>query len=49
MTKFAFMLTDHTVIATSDELYELYIKHITWYSDTKGTSIEAVNKIPKID
>ena len=49
MTKFAIMLTDHTVIATSDELYELYIKHITWYSDTKSTSIDAVNKIPKID
>jgi len=49
MTKFAIMLTDHTVIATSDELYKLYIKHITWYSDTKGTSIESVNEIPEID
>jgi hypothetical protein len=49
MTKFAVMLTDHTVIATSDELYELYIKHITWHSDTKITSIVKVNEIPKID
>jgi hypothetical protein len=49
MTKFAIMLTDHTVIATSDELYELYTKHITWHSDTKVTSISEVNKIPKID
>jgi len=49
MTKFAIMLTDNTVIATSDELYELYIKHITWHSDTTKTSIVAVNEIPKID
>lgn len=49
MTKFAIMLTDHTVIATSDELYELYIKHIRWHSDTKSTSIVEVNEIPKID
>ncbi|MGI6686423.1 MAG: hypothetical protein ACOX47_13315 [Bacillota bacterium] len=49
MTKFAIMLTDHTVIATSDELYELYTKHITWHSDTKVTSISEINKIPKID
>ena len=31
MTKFAIMLTDHTVIATSDELYKLYMKHFTWH------------------
>lgn len=49
MTKFAIMLTDHTVIATSDELYELYIKHITWSGDTTSTSIVKVNEIPKID
>lgn len=49
MTKFAIMLTDHTVITTSDELYELYIKHITWHSDTTSTSIVKVNEIPKID
>lgn len=49
MTKFAVMLTDHTVIATSDELYELYTKHITWHSDTKVTSISEINKIPEID
>ncbi|AOY77725.1 hypothetical protein [Clostridium formicaceticum] len=49
MTKFAIMLTNHTVIATSDELYKLYIKHITWHSDTTSTSIVEVNKIPKID
>jgi len=49
MTKFAIMLTDHTVIATSDELYELYTKHITWHSDTKVTSISEADKIPKID
>lgn len=49
MTKFAIMLTDHTVIATSDELYKLYMKHFTWHSDTKATSISETNKIPKID
>jgi hypothetical protein len=49
MTKFAIMLTDYTVIATSDELYDLYMKHITWHSDTKVTSISEANKIPKID
>lgn len=49
MTKFAIMLTNHTVIATSDELYKLYIKHITWHSDATSTSISGVNKIPKID
>lgn len=49
MTKFAMMLTDHTVIATSDELYELYRKHITWHSDAESTYIKEVNKIPKIE
>lgn len=49
MTKFAIMLTNHTVIATSDELYELYIKHITWDGDSKRTSIVEVNDIPQID
>jgi hypothetical protein len=49
MTKFAIMLTDYTVIATSDELYELYTKHITWHNDASGVSIVRVNEIPKID
>jgi hypothetical protein len=49
LTRFAIMLTDHTVLATSDELCELYRKHITWHNDAKATYISAINKIPKID
>lgn len=48
MTKFAIMLTDHTIVATSDELCQLYDKHITWHSDTLSTSIARLNEIPKI-
>lgn len=49
MTKFAIMLTDNTIIATSDELRELYDKHITWHNDIPGISIVKANEIPKID
>jgi hypothetical protein len=48
MTQFALMFTDGTVIATSDEIYQIYTKHISYDSDTEVTSIEAVNEIPKI-
>ena len=48
MTQFALMFADGTVIATSDEIYQLYTKHISYNSDTGVTSIEAVNTIPKI-
>ncbi len=48
MTQFALMLTDDTVIATSDEIYKLYTQHISYDSDTGSTSVKAVNKIPKI-
>ncbi len=48
MTQFALMFTDGTVIATSDEIHQLYTKHISYYPDTGTTSIKAVNKIPKI-
>ena len=48
MSKFALMFTDGTVIATSDEIYQLYTKHISYDPDTGSTSIEAVNEIPKL-
>jgi len=48
MTQFALMFTDGTVVATSDEIYQMYTKHISYDSDKAVTSIEAVNKIPKI-
>lgn len=48
MTHFALMFTDGTVIATSDEIYKLYIQHISYDPDTGSTSIYAENKIPKI-
>lgn len=48
MTQFALMFTDGTVIATSDEIHQLYTKHISYYPDTGTTSIKAVNKIPQI-
>lgn len=49
MTKFAVMFTDNTVVATSDEIYELYTKHISYYSDRGNTFVKDVQKIPKID
>lgn len=49
MTKFALMFKDGSVIATSDDLYELYIKHISYDSGTDSTHIKSVNKIPKIE
>lgn len=49
MTKFAIMLTDGTIISTSNELQEIYIKHITWREDTKTTSIAESNQIPEIE
>lgn len=49
MTEFALMLKDGSVIATSDDLYELYIKHIYYDSGTDSTHIKEVNKIPKIE
>lgn len=48
MTQFALMFTDGTVVSTSDEIYQLYTKHISYDPDTGATSIEAVNKIPKL-
>lgn len=48
MTEFALMFTDGTVIATSDEVYQIYTKHISYNHNTGVTSIDAVNKIPKI-
>ncbi|KXL54223.1 hypothetical protein CLNEO_04540 [Anaerotignum neopropionicum] len=49
ITQFAVMLTDGTVIATSDEIYQLYTKYISYDSDTRITHIERVNEIPKIE
>lgn len=49
MTKFAVMFKDNTVVATSDEIYELYTKHISYYSDKGITSVKDVEKVPKID
>lgn len=48
MTQLALMFTDGTVMATSDEIYNLYIKHIFYDADTGSTSVEAANQIPKI-
>jgi len=47
MNKFALMTIDGTVIATSDEMYELFIKHV--HADEKGTSIEHIDEIPRIE
>lgn len=49
LTKFAIMCTDNTVIATSDDLYELYTKHILWDRDTTSTSIVGAEEIPQIN
>ncbi len=49
MTQFALMFTDGTVIATSDEIYQIDIKHISYDRDTGVTSIDDVGRIPKIE
>lgn len=49
MTQFALMLTDGTVIATTDELYKLYTEYISYDSDTGTTNTKDANKIPKIE
>ncbi len=49
MSEFAFMFTDGTVIATSDELYNLYTKHISYDASTGTTFTELVNEMPKIE
>lgn len=48
MTQFALMFTDGTVVATSDKIYQIYTKHISYDSDTGVTSIEDVNEVPKL-
>lgn len=49
LSQFALMLTDGRIVATSDELAELYTKHITWHGDTTSTTITGANVIPEID
>lgn len=48
MTNFSIMLTDNTMIATSDELYELYTNHISYLGDGK-ISVKNVNLISEIE
>lgn len=48
MSSFAFMFADGSVIATSDELYKLYTKHVSYDAGTGTTFTELVNEIPKI-
>ncbi len=45
MTQFALMLKDGTVIATSDELFKLYTKYISY--DNNSGSISVTGNIPK--
>lgn len=47
MTKFALMFNDGTVMATSDDLYELYTKHIS-INEAGDISINDVYGIPPI-
>lgn len=47
MTKFALMFNDGTVMATSDDLYELYTKHIS-INAAGDISINDVYGIPPI-
>lgn len=47
MNKFALMTIDGTVIATSDEMYELFIKYV--HADEGGTTIEHIDEIPRIE
>lgn len=47
MSEFALMTIDGTVIATSDELYALFIKHV--HTDEGGTTIKHIDEIPTIE
>lgn len=48
MTNFAIISTtgDNTIIATSDELYQLTLKHAVF--EGNGVTLESIDKIPKI-
>ncbi|WP_304509108.1 hypothetical protein [Anaerotignum sp.] len=48
MTEFSLMFTDGTVIATSDEVYQLYTKHVFYDDVTEITTVKDVEKIPEI-
>lgn len=45
MTQFALMFTDGTVIATSDEIYQLYTEHVFYDNNSGSTSV--TGNIPK--
>ncbi len=47
MTKFVLMFSDETVLATSDDLHQLYIKHFS-INSADGMSVNDVGGIPKI-
>jgi len=47
MSEFALLTIDGTVIATSDELYALFIKHV--HADEGGTTIKNIDEIPTIE
>ncbi len=47
MTKFVLMFSDETVLATTDDLYQLYTKHFS-INSARGMSVVDVNGIPKI-
>jgi len=47
MSEFALMTIDGTVIATSDELYALFIKYV--HAVEGGTTIEHIDEIPRIE
>lgn len=49
MTNFALMLTDGSVIATSEELSRLYTNHISYDSDTASTHYKAADDIQIIE
>ena len=49
MTDFALMLTDGSVIATSEELCRLYTNHISYDSDTGSTNYKVADDIPIIE
>ena len=46
MTQLALMLTDGTVIATSDEIYKLYTDHVFYHPESDSTSVRGI--IPEI-
>jgi len=48
MTEFAVLLTDERVIATSEELYNIITKHISWNKEKTSVSINDIETIPKI-